>query len=176
MSQANTAVLSNDIPTSQEYQYVINGSNLLEYPTETKGTWRTLEPSERGSSISQKPKVNRPYLRRVASNKKPSFMLLHKWEGRVLQVSADDFTAIVSDKTNPSNDDEEIVFDIEDVLDEDRELVAPGAVFYWSIGYDDFSGSRRRVSQIVFRRLPGMSRREIEDAEKKALEFASIFK
>jgi hypothetical protein len=176
MSQANTAILSNDIPTSQEYQYVINGSNLLEYPAETKGTWRVLEPIERGSSISQKPKVNRPYLRSVASIKQPSFIVLQKWEGCVLQLSADDFTAIVSDKTNPSNDDEEIVFDIEDVLDEDRGLITPGAVFYWSIGYDDSSGSRRRVSQIVFRRLPGMSRREIEEAEKRALEFASIFK
>ncbi|MDP2815251.1 MAG: methyl-accepting chemotaxis protein, partial [Rectinemataceae bacterium] len=150
-------------------------SNPLEDPSETEGTWCLSGLGERDSSIIQKPKVNRPYLRSVASHKRISFILLQQWEGRVIQVSANDFTAIVADKTNTSNDDEEIVFDIEDVLDEDRELITPGAVFYWSIGYDDSSGSRRRVSQILFRRLPGLSNREIKEAEKKALEFANVF-
>jgi hypothetical protein len=166
MSRANTAVWSNDIETSPESPYAVNEFPL---PKENR-------PQEGTADIPKQIEPPKPYLRVIILDKKQPFRVLQKWEGRVLQVSADDFTAIVTDKTNPSNDDEEIVFDIEDVSDDDRELVAPGAVFYWSIGYDDSSGSRRRVSQIRFRRLPGMSSREIKEAEKKALEFASIFK
>ena len=102
--------------------------------------------------------------------------LQQEWEGRVLAVYSDIFTSIVTDKTNPSNDDEEIAFNIRDVSGEDKELIIPGAVFYWSIGYDYSLDSPKRISQIRFRRLPGVSSREIKEAEKKALEFIDIFR
>ena len=51
-----------------------------------------------------------------------------------------------------------------------------GAIFYWSIGYNDAPGEpRRRVSQIRFRRLSALSRHELERAASEARQLAELF-
>lgn len=102
------------------------------------------------------------------------FQLLQFWEGRVDELVNEGIVAIIRDKTNPSNPEEEATILLEEISDEDIDLVRPGAVFYWSIGYED-APSRRRISQIRFRRLPGWTKREIIESEKKAKEFSSLF-
>lgn len=100
------------------------------------------------------------------------FVLLQKWEGIVLELSRDSFVARLTDLFGSSTEEEaEIAF--EEIDPQDRELVRPGAVFYWSIGYDDKASGRERVSLIRFRRLPtwteeelGWVRREAEEIGK----------
>ena len=103
-----------------------------------------------------------------------SFQALQKWEGSVLSVGKESFAARLVDLSQPRTD-EEAEFAIEEVPPSDRSLVAPGAVFYWQIGYFDApGGQRRRMSEIRFRRLPAWNRKELEEARARAMDFAKL--
>lgn len=100
---------------------------------------------------------------------------LQEWEGYVSNISEKSFTARLVDKTLGNTiEDEEADFLIDDLSDEDRQLLVRGAVFRWIIGYQrTTSGTKRRVSQITFRRLPAWTKRELEHARSRAEELAS---
>lgn len=105
-----------------------------------------------------------------------SFQLLQQWEGQVKQVTSESFVAIVSDLTNPSNAEEEVELGLEDVAPDDMRLLRPGSLFYWAVGYEDGRGvPRQRVSRIRFRRLPGLTTRDVARAKEKAQKFAALF-
>jgi len=101
-------------------------------------------------------------------DKRPSTWerIIQSWEGRVIHNKPDmkEFVAIISDRTNKSNPDEEVVIGYESILTSDRELISEGAVFFWNFGryrlYSESSGtlreSRKRF-EIRFRRLPSIS-------------------
>lgn len=106
-----------------------------------------------------------------------SFSALQEWEGYVLTVDKETFTARLVDLTQQGTIEEEADFPLEDVSDDEQKLVEPGAVFRWSIGYQrSLGGNKRRVSQIVFRRLPRWTRRELEDNRKRASELGALIR
>lgn len=93
-------------------------------------------------------------IRRETLRDKP-FVSMQKWEGVVDEIDEQEevFRARLYDIYN--QDVEEIAeIPLEEVLPDDRLLLKPGAVFYWNIGYLDPFGTRKRVSIVVFRRLP----------------------
>jgi hypothetical protein len=97
--------------------------------------------------------------------------LLQLWEGLVQAVTGEVFIATLRDKTNPTYPEEEMSIALDEVPVDDRALVVPGAVFYWSIGYKEGPGQPREgFSRIRFRRLPGWSARELSDARGRARE------
>ena len=99
------------------------------------------------------------------------FRPLQKWEGFVLEVKDNSFTARLVDQSNPGTGDEEVELSLEEISPDDLALVAPGAIFYWSIGYETTSsGQRKRSSVIRLRRLPAWSAKDIETAQNKASE------
>ena len=105
------------------------------------------------------------------------FLVLQKWEGTVsaLKEQEKEFVAVIRDLTQTRSD-EEATFPIEEIPDSDRDLLAPGAVFYWNVGYELNSyGQRKRVSAIRFRRLPAWTRSEIESVRRTAERFKGIF-
>ena len=109
---------------------------------------------------------------------KGNFKLLQSWEGRVLNVDSvnHEFTAIVTDKTDPSADDEEITLSIDEIPPDDLPLLVPGATFYWSIGYADYPGRpRSRESRIRLRRLPKWTQTELTRMEDRGERFADFF-
>lgn len=94
---------------------------------------------------------------------------LQKWEGTVTGIRDDAFFARLKNFSYELPD-EEAEFSIEELSPEDRPLLRIGAVFYWNIGYyDSPSGQRKKESIIRFRRLP-WTRKEIEDATRRAAE------
>lgn len=98
----------------------------------------------------------------------PRFIPLQKWEGTVIEVSGDTFFAHLVDQSNVGPD-EEAEFSLEEVTPEDKDLLEPGAVFYWNIGYlVGVSGQRTRCSDIRFRRLPVWRADELEQAKLEA--------
>ena len=102
-----------------------------------------------------------------------SFYALQEWEGYVLSMDETTFTAELIDKThpvkNPAN--ERAVFDLNEVNYSDRALLEEGAVFRWSIGYQTLqSGTKQRISQIIFRRMPAWSEKELEESRLVAAE------
>lgn len=114
-----------------------------------------------------------PYLKPIKTQSK--FIALQKWEGFVLDVGEETFTARLVDLKNRGIEEEAEIY-ITEITEEDYPLLKPGAVFYWSIGhFDHYSGQRFNTGMIRFRRLPGFSRREIDLAQKKAQEIRQLF-
>ncbi len=125
---------------------------------------------------SAKPEYQlKPVLPRTG-NPRPQdrFVSLQKWEGAVLGVEHNSFFAKLVDLTQGSPE-EEAEFCLDDVSEEDRPLLKPGAIFYWNIGYHDSrTGQRRKVSEIRFRRLPAWTAREIEAARREATRLGDL--
>jgi phage FluMu protein gp41 len=95
---------------------------------------------------------------------------LQQWEGVVTRVSADEFTVTLQDLTHPGSPEEEATVPMAEVTREDRRLLVPGAVLYWSIGYQTIrtSGQIQRVSDIRLRRLPAWSARDLDRVAQRA--------
>jgi len=100
------------------------------------------------------------------------FILLRQWEGYVEKLTDGGFTAHVSNMKD-AGEVLEVEFDVDEILESDRELIEEGAVFYWSIGYHDKPSGRNRVSDIKFRRLPVWAQPAIDEARRKGRALAS---
>ncbi len=113
------------------------------------------------------------YLKPVKTLSK--FIALQKWEGFVLEVGEETFTARLVDLKNRGIE-EEAEIHLTEITQEDYPLLKPGALFYWSIGYfDHYSGQRFNTGMIRLRRLPGFSKQEIDLAQEKAEEIRRMF-
>lgn len=99
-----------------------------------------------------------------------SFEPLQEWEGRVVEIKAETFTATLTDITARRDFEDEIAeFPVGDVSDDDILLFKPGAIFRWLIGYERHpSGTKRRASSVVFRRLPSWSATDLSRANQEA--------
>lgn len=119
-------------------------------------------------AISEEPAPQSVFFREsVYSQPSTRFEVLQKWEGIVLDVLPDSFTARLIDLTLEGSD-EEAEFALEEIDEGDKDLLKPGAVFYWNIGYSDSPSGRARVSIIRFRRLPVWRSEELERAKRDA--------
>lgn len=107
-----------------------------------------------------------------------SFYPLQEWEGHVIEVGDKTFKARLIDITaGERHDREEVELPIDDLTDDDREILAPGRVFRWAIGYQrSRAGSKKRVSQIVFRRLPQWTERELAEAKEEGRQLSAAIK
>jgi hypothetical protein len=89
-------------------------------------------------------------------------------------VTSDSFVARLVDKTKPGPE-EEAEIPLAEVMPGDHELVKPGAVFYWVIGYERKAhGQLWRSSVIRFQRLPSWSPADVAHAKKAAETFLSF--
>lgn len=110
----------------------------------------------------------------VIPRTREGFDVLQKFEGTVQSVQGDSFVARLIDKTN-SEPEEEAEIPLAEIMPGDRDLVKPGAVFYWVIGYRrEEYGQLSRSSMIRFQRLPSWSAAEVERAKKAAETFLSF--
>ena len=101
----------------------------------------------------------------------PRFVALQRWEGYVEERTPDSFVARLVDVGDARAAEEEAEILLSEVSEDDLELVTPGAVFYWAIGYrDQPTGQRERVSTIRFRRLPGLTESDVQRARERARE------
>jgi hypothetical protein len=127
------------------------------------------ERSDTTTLRTTEPQGRRVFFIREAFNPQHNFKVLQRWEGTISEVLQDECVAQIRDLTVPGNPVEEISFSLEELPESDGHLVQPGAVFYWSIGYDDrIDGQRNRRSTIRFRRLPVWTDKELEAAQRKA--------
>lgn len=108
-------------------------------------------------------------LRRVPS---ATFHALQEWEGHVVDVGAADFVARLVDLTaGSSHEEEEALIPLTEISDADAGRMRTGSIFRWVIGYErSASGTKKRVSQIVFRDLPGVTRADLREGREWARE------
>jgi hypothetical protein len=99
--------------------------------------------------------------------------VIQKWEGYVIEVEQDTFRARLVPIVGEGSDQEAEIY-LEEVEKEDRALIEPGAVFYWSIGYLDRPSGRISASSIRFRRLPGWTKREMDSVDAKVARLKNL--
>ena len=106
---------------------------------------------------------------------KSRFIPLQVWEGAVISKEKDSFTARLFDETNEDEGEKEVEIEYDEISEDDLNLLEPGAIFNWYIGYQESAfGQRERKSTIVFRRLPAWTKREIEEAKGKTQRIKEI--
>jgi hypothetical protein len=106
-------------------------------------------------------------------NRDPNYVVtfspLQEWEGYVAYIDNNTFTGHLVDKTAGKKLAEETIdFQIDELSDDNKKLLREGAIFRWSIGYQKVHGTKRKVSEIVFRRLPALTKKDIESADIRA--------
>ena len=94
-----------------------------------------------------------------ATYKTPSMHPLQEWEGWVVEVGDHEFVARLTDLTaEPGAPEEEAIIPNSEISEDDLKRLRQGDIFRWVIGYERWpSGTKKRVSQIVFRDLPIMT-------------------
>jgi hypothetical protein len=110
----------------------------------------------------------------VDTSERPREILiaLQSWEGVVLDVDDTSFVARLIDVAG-EHDDEEVKLSRDELSDFDLELLEPGAILYWTIGYrQQVRGSRERVSRIRLRRVPAWTKHQLGEAQKRAADLA----
>jgi hypothetical protein len=97
------------------------------------------------------------------------FIAVQRWEGVVTTVAEYSFIAELRDLKNPAEPIEEAEILRAELSPDDVPLLTPGAVFYWSIGYQDSRfGQRTKQSAIRFRRLPAWAHSDLAAARADA--------
>jgi hypothetical protein len=126
----------------------------------------------------EQPVLDLPIYRQVLKPPKPTLYTLQEWEGYVVEITEDSFTARLVDITAGGElPDEEADFPISDLSEHDFKLLKPGAVFRWVIGYEKSrTGNKKRFSQLVFRDLPQWTKQELEEIEAHAKTIVSSIK
>ena len=106
-----------------------------------------------------------------------SFHLLQEWEGHVTEIGEDDFTVRLLDLTaGSSHEEEEAVIPLSEISEDDLKRLHLGSIFRWVIGYErSASGTKQRVSRIVFRELPVVTKQDIAEAEERARKTAQLW-
>lgn len=102
----------------------------------------------------------------------PELSVLQEWEGYVISINDDDFEARLLDLTaRAKREEEEATIPYSEISEKERNEMRLGSIFRWTIGYESSpSGTRRMISQIVFRNLPVVTQRDADEAWEWALE------
>ena len=90
-----------------------------------------------------------------------SLHALQEWEGYVIAIGDSDFTARLLDVTAGSSiEGEEADIPLSEISKSDAEKMKVGSIFRWVIGYERSTRNQsvKRVSLIVFRELPAITR------------------
>lgn len=102
--------------------------------------------------------------------KRGTFLVLQEWEGHVVSIEHDAFVAHLIDLTAEKlHESEEATVPIDELSDRDAANLTVGGIFRWVIGYERSpEGTRKRVSQIVFRDLPRMTEGDFQSGREWA--------
>ena len=100
--------------------------------------------------------------------------VLQEWEGCVVSIEDDAFVAQLVDLTaGRTYASEEAIIPLDQVSEHDAANMEIGSIFRWVIGYErSVAGTKKRVSQIVFRDLPAITSSDLQEGEAWAQEMA----
>ena len=106
-----------------------------------------------------------------------TFHALQEWEGHVVAMNGKEFTARLVDLTGGGTyEEEEAQIPFEEVSEADVAKMQVGSIFRWAIGYKRSAmRQKERVSLIVFRDLPAMSRNDQRAGEAWAKKVLAAF-
>ena len=101
---------------------------------------------------------------------------LQEWEGYVTEINDTEFTAKLTNLTAKATyAGEEAIIPIDEISEADADKMQVGSIFRWVIGYERTAGSKKRVSHIVFRDLPAITKTDLRDGEEWARNIMASF-
>lgn len=102
--------------------------------------------------------------------RKGTFLALQEWEGHVVSIEHDAFVAHLIDlSAEKAHESEEATVPIDELSDRDAANLTVGGIFRWVIGYERSpEGTRKRVSQFIFRDLPRMTEGDFQSGREWA--------
>jgi hypothetical protein len=111
-----------------------------------------------------------PILQPVNWTRANTFTALQEWEGIIIAVNADHLVVNLVDLTaGKSRATEEAQIPLGEISEQDFPKLAVGRVFRWAIGYQRLkAGTKRRISNIIFRDLPQWTKRDFVEAQADA--------
>jgi hypothetical protein len=106
-----------------------------------------------------------------------TFSPIQEWEGYVRSMSEESLIADLVDMAHQEKGiTEQAEIPLEEITDADRQKMRLGSIFRWSIGYQRTpSGTKMRVSNIVFRDLPRWTQKDIREAGEEAAKLEEYF-
>lgn len=150
-----------------------------ESPPAVAGSLVENRPVRQVSTVPEQSNASEVANRSVRLVPKPGlrqrFATLEQYEGTVTSIEGEEFVARLRN-TLEEEPLQQATFPLNLVSESDRDLVAEGAVFYWSIGYRiEPHGQRSLSSHVVFRRLPAWSKQDIAKLEKRSAALDEFF-
>ena len=110
--------------------------------------------------------------RAVRARRAPTASLVasQEWEGYVVHIGERDFTALLTDLTaGAASGDEEATIPLAEIAEDDAKRMRLGSVFRLVIGHERSPlGTKKRVSQIVFRDLRAVMQADRREGKKWA--------
>jgi hypothetical protein len=99
---------------------------------------------------------------------------LQEWEGYVVGIEGDKFVARLIDLTaGRMHESEEATIPMAEISERDASRMGIGSIFRWVIGYERSpEGTRKRISQIVFRDLPRVTKDDLRQGQEWARKLA----
>lgn len=115
-----------------------------------------------GGRLAQVVSLPPPYRHRAPA---ATLHPVQEWEGYVVEINDTHFTARLVDlSAGLVHEEEEAIIPLTELSDNDVGRMRDGSIFRWVIGYErSASGTKKRVSQIVFRDLPAMTPSDLRD-------------
>ena len=134
-----------------------------------------VERELNGGRLAQVVSLPPPYRHRAPA---ATLHPVQEWEGYVVDSNDTHFTARLVDlSAGLGHEEEEAIIPLTELSDNDAGKVRDGSIFRWVIGYErSLSGTKKRVSQIVFRDLPAMTPSDLRDGRTWARDMARALK
>ena len=128
-----------------------------------------------GGRLAQVVSLPPPYRHRAPA---ATLHPVQEWEGYVVDINDTHFTARLVDLTDGLVlEEEEAIIPLTELSDNDVGKMRDGSIFRWVIGYERSSGgTKKRVSQIVFRDLPAMTPSDLRDGRTWARDIVRALK
>lgn len=176
--EANTST-----PIANKRNYTDNNRNeyaqvlkdVIEELSENSDT-QNHTTSSLHDSAAHRPSVNKIQTSFIdPPSRRGRFEVIQKWEGHVLEIDNEVFLARLIPISGQGGIQEAEMY-LTEIAAEDKDLLEPGAVFYWSIGYYIRpSGNWQKASVIRFRRLPVWTEYQLQKAEREAHRWGDLF-
>jgi hypothetical protein len=181
-AQATVPVVASDSPIFVHGE----GHFGATQPSPSASTFSSPQPSLASPTLADvtKPTIPTgvtfpPRLKLAVAGSTPKLKTRQLWEGTVTEVKDNGFVAVLSDKTNVSNPEEQGTFEFDktEISAEDFALIKPGSSFYWIIGSIQTPANQVINASIVqFRRVPTWSERSLRRADERARLLRELFR
>ena len=181
-NQVTTSAFTTDNPIYEFGAALSLGANQS---APSEDTFSPAQPSTTTASLTENadPAIPRgatfrPQIKFAIAGRNPRLKTRQLWEGTVTEVLESGFAAILRDKTDPSNPEEQVSFEFDqtEISPEDLKFVNPGSSFYWIIGNEcTAAGQVKNVSMVQFRRMPTWTQRRLQRAADHARRLRDSF-